>query len=348
MTPEESIYYPFVKLGTFFRDYTSNKNGLNEKKRLTFENVIETAKQQNGWFTLNNLKYAIAQWGELLTEANLKEWLSAYNLNLEKEAKTVGIVMAGNIPLVGLHDFLCVLLSGNNALIKLSSNDKALVPFIADFLIEENIYFKNRITFTATQLTNFDAVIATGSNNTSRYFEYYFGKYPNIIRKNRNSVAVLTGEETTEQLKNLATDVFQYFGLGCRSVSKIYIPDNYDIDILYKAFEDYKSVLDNHKYNNNYTYNKAVYLMSDFKFFDNGFLLLKEEKSLASPIATLYYEYYSDKKDLLKKVELKKEDIQCIVHNSKSDKYINFGETQQPKLADYADGIDTMQFLANL
>lgn len=348
MTLEESIYYPFVKLGTFFRAYITNKNVLKDKKQLAFENALVTASQQNGWFTLSNLEYAVAQWGEQLTESNLTAWLSAYNLKQKKEAKTVGIVMAGNIPLVGLHDFLCVLLSGNNALIKLSSNDNVLVPFIAEFLIEENIDFKNRITFTATQLTNFDAVIATGSNNTSRYFEYYFGKYPNIIRKNRNSVAVLTGEETTEQLKNLAIDVFQYFGLGCRSVSKIYIPDNYDIDTLYKAFEEYKHVLDNHKYNNNYTYNKAVYLMSDFKFFDNGFLLLKQEESLASPIATLYYEYFSDKEELLQKLELKKEDIQCIVSNSKTDEFINFGETQQPNLSDYADGIDTMQFLTNL
>jgi len=197
-------------------------------------------------------------------------------------------------------------------------------------------------------LTNFDAVIATGSNNTTRYFEHYFGKYPNIIRNNRNSVAILTGNETQKELEKLGDDIFQYFGLGCRSVSKIFVPKDYNFDSLFNALYKFKDIINYKKYENNYDYNKAVYLMSLFKLQENGFIMLKEDKNYASPIATLFYEYYDSFDNLILKLELESEQIQCIVSNKNTSNFVKFGETQQPKLWDYADGIDTLNFLLTI
>jgi len=255
--------------------------------------------------------------------------------------------MAGNIPLVGFHDFLSVLISGNSVLVKLASNDKHFLPLIAKYLEYVEPSFNSKITFTEEKLTNFDAAIATGSNNTARYFDYYFGKYPNIIRKNRNSVAVITGNETENELKGLGEDIFRYFGLGCRSVSKLFVPKNYDFDNLFKAIYEYHDIINYAKYQNNYDYNKAVYLMSEFKLLENGFLMLKEDQSYASPIASLFYEYYDDLNQLTEKLDTDTEQIQCVVSNS-IENAIPFGKTQQPSLTDYADGVDTLAFLAQL
>ena len=256
--------------------------------------------------------------------------------------------MAGNIPLVGFHDFLCVILSGNRVLAKLSSNDTVLLPFIGEFLMANDADLKDKIEFTEGKMIGFDAVIATGSNNTGRYFAYYFGQYPHIIRRNRNSVAVLTPDTTETQLEGLGNDVFRYFGLGCRSVSKLFVPKGYSLDALFNALFPWKTVLEHHKYVNNYDYNKAVYLMSDSKILDNGFLILKEDSNYGSPIATLFFEYYDDKEDLAKRLEAEAEAIQCIVSEGFMDSEIPFGQTQSPKLSDYADGIDTMKFLHQL
>ncbi len=255
--------------------------------------------------------------------------------------------MAGNIPLVGFHDFLSVLIAGHSVVVKQSSNDKHFLPLITKYLEHVEPSFKGAIAFTEEKLTDFDAAIATGSNNTARYFDYYFGKYPNIIRKNRNSITVVTGNETEAELKGLGEDVFRYFGLGCRSVSKLFVLKGYDFDQLFKAIFEYSDIINYKKYQNNYDYNKAVYLMSEFDLLENGFLMLKEDKSYSSPIASLFYEYYDDVDSLQEKLRQDEDDIQCIVSNA-LENAVPFGQTQQPSLTDYADGVDTLEFLSEL
>jgi hypothetical protein len=312
-----------------------------------FESILRKAEAENGWFTQENIKFALKSWGDALSKENLQQWISKYKIE-DIEPKTVAIIMAGNIPLVGFHDFLSVLISGNKVLAKLSSNDKTLLPFLAEYLISVEPEFKNYIEFTDGKLENFDAVIATGSNNTARYFEYYFGKYPNIIRKNRNSAAILTGNETEEELKNLADDIFTYFGLGCRNVSKLYIPENYDFEAFFKGMFSWKEIIHNHKYINNYDYNKAVYLMDSFPLLDNEFMLLKEDTAFSSPISVVFYEKYNSFEDLSKELEEQSENIQCVVSKAGINNEIPFGKAQNPELWDYADGIDTVEFLLKL
>ncbi len=308
---------------------------------------IDAAIHHNGWFTKENILFSIKQWSNALTKENLDNWLSAYSFT-ESESKTIGTIMAGNIPLVGFHDFLSVLISGNKILVKQSSNDNQLLPFLSSYLIAIEPRFKERISFTFDKLKSFDAIIATGSDNTSRYFEYYFSKVPNVIRKNRNSVAVLTGNETKEQLQALGEDIFRYYGLGCRSVSKLMIPKDYKFDLFFEAMYDYHDIMNSAKYANNYDYNKAVYLMSNYKLFENGFLMLKEDESYASPIATLFYEKYESMDLLTKKIEQDKEKIQCVVGSGFLPECVEFGQTQNPELSDYADGIDIIQFLTTI
>ncbi|MEZ4811031.1 MAG: acyl-CoA reductase [Allomuricauda sp.] len=342
------ILEAFVKLGNLITDFCENCYSNDFKGDVDFKEAVEKAEQQNGWFTQGNILFALGQWSSLLTREKLIQWLSNYDLSAEHAPKTIGIVMAGNIPLVGFHDFLCVLMSGNKVLAKLSSNDKVLLPFLAKYLIQQEPQLKDRISFTEGKFEDFDAVIATGSNNTGRYFEYYFGKKPNIIRKNRNSVAILTGTESKEQLIALGEDIFRYFGLGCRNVSKIFVPEGYAFEPLFNALFAFKDSIVHHKYANNYDYNKAVYLMSDFKILDNGFLMLKKDEGFSSPIATLFYSHYDSENDLRRKLESQKEHIQCIVSHGKNKDDIPFGETQKPKLLDYADGMDTMDFLLKI
>lgn len=308
---------------------------------------IEMAVHHNGWFTKDNVLFSLEEWAQALTLDNLGKWITPYSLDAITP-KTVAIIMAGNIPLVGFHDFISVLISGHNVVAKQSSNDKILLPILADYLKAINSEYNHRINFTTGRLESFDAVIATGSNNTARYFEYYFANKPSIIRKNRNSVAVLTGNETTDQLQALGEDIFRYFGLGCRNVSKLYVPKNYDFDSFYKALQPYDSLMNHAKYANNYDYNKAVYLMSEFKMLDNGFLVLKEDESFGSPIATTFWESYTDLDALKKNLEDNKENLQCIVANNLLEEEVKFGETQHPKLWDYADNVDILSFLSNL
>lgn len=338
----------FVKLGHLFREFCENRNDIDNQWSANLHDALNSAKIHNPWFTLENLEHSLAYWGQALTEKKLRDWLGAYEFNYDINPKTIGIIMAGNIPLVGFHDFLCVLFSGNMILAKLSDTDKVLLPFIKQFLMHSDPSLAEKIHFATGKLENFDAIIATGSNNTSRYFDHYFGKYPNIIRKNRNSVAVLTGNETTRQLEMLGEDVFRYFGLGCRSVSKIYVPEGYEFDSLFESLSKWKELADNHRYGNNYDYNKAVYLMSDFKFLDSGFFLLKEDESLSSPIATLNYARYSSLDELKLELKEKREALQCVVAEGFIDGEVNFGETQFPRLSDYADQLDTLKFLQNL
>ena len=313
-----------------------------------FEELIEQQKAYNGWFTKENVIRAITEIGNLLNEHQLNEWISSYSIP-DNVNKNIGVIMAGNIPLVGFHDFLCVLISGNKIQAKLASNDSTLIKKIGEILLFIEPAFFDKISF-VDRLENFDAVIATGSNNTARYFHQYFSNYPHIIRKNRNAVAIINENDTLEDIKPLGRDVFQYFGLGCRSVSKLFLPKGYRIATIFEAFYDeYQEVTNNNKYANNYDYNKAVYLLGNNQLLDNGFILLKEDVSLSSPVGVLHYEYYDSLTYLQKRLEEEKNEIQCVVSSKNSSlTNLTFGQAQSPSLTDYADGIDTMKFLLEL
>lgn len=343
----------FIELGKFLNQFNLEKNTqaddvkYNEIYFERFIALIELSQSHNGWFTPEQVYFSINSWAEALTETNINQWISKYDFS-EVKTKTVGLILAGNIPLVGFHDFLSVLISGHKVLVKTSSNDQHLLPFLANYLIESAPDFKNYIEFTEGKLQNFDAVIATGSNNTARYFEYYFKDKPSIIRKNRNSVAVLDGNETQEDLTNLGEDIFRYFGLGCRNVSKLFVPKGYDFKKFFESIFAYQDIIKYEKYANNYDYNKAVFLMSLYKLLDNGFVTIKEDTSYASPISSVFYEFYEDSKEIESRLENDRDSIQCIVSNSLIKNSIPFGQTQKPKLWDYADNIDTLDFLLHL
>lgn len=332
-----SILLSFEHLGTF----------LTQKRNTRFEEIISKSHIFNPWFTSPNVEFALHTWSKTLDKNKIQQWHEQWKNNINKKPtiKKIGIVMAGNIPVVGLHDLLCVLASGNIALVKLSSKDDKLIPYLVKKLIEFDIEIKSKIKF-INKLENFDAVIATGSNNTSRYFESYFGKYPHIIRKNRTSVAVLNGNETLNQLKDLSDDIFTYFGLGCRNISKLFVPNGYDFGKLMESFQKYSDVLIHNKYMNNYEYNKAMLLLNQVPHLDNGFILLKEDTSLFSPTAVLHYEYYNKTEAVIKYLEKEKKSIQCVVSTSKTINDCHMpGKTQFPELWDYADQINTMNFL---
>jgi len=343
----------FTKLGDFLSQFSNNK--IEKKPHIEhndiffdgFQHQIKLAQEHNSWFTKDNILFALQSWSKALTEEKLHHFISDVDLS-NTSSKKVAIIMAGNIPLVGFHDFLSVLTSGHSVIVKQSSNDKHLLPFLSKYLeyVEED--FKGKITFTDEKLTAFDAVIATGSNNTARYFEHYFKNKPSIIRKSRNSVAVITGKETDEDFEKLADDIFQYFGLGCRSVSKLYVPKDFDFNPFFNGMFVKKDIINNAKYANNYDYNKAVYLMSEFDLLENGFLMIKEDESYASPIATIFYEYYDNEVDLKIKLHQDKEKIQCIVAKDFLENEVAFGQTQHPELTDFADGVNTLEFLSKI
>ncbi|NUY79346.1 acyl-CoA reductase [Flavobacterium sp. MAH-1] len=343
----------FVKLGDFLRQFVAYEPVKddsvlkNDEFFEPFKSLIALSQSHNGWYTPEQVRFSIAAWADSLTSKNLTDWLSRYDIP-EREPKTVGLVLAGNIPLVGFHDFVSVVLSGHKALVKLSSNDQHLLPFLAKYLMSIAPGLKNFIGFTEGKLEGFDAVIATGSNNTARYFEYYFKDVPSIIRKNRNSVAVLTGNETTDELEALGEDIFRYFGLGCRNVSKLFVPKGYDFAKFFEAMFAQKDVIQYEKYANNYDYNKAVFLMSNFKLLDNGFLTIKEDTNYASPISSIFYEFYDDLETVKTRLENESDQIQCIVSAGIVGNSIRFGQTQKPELWDYADNIDTLSFLSKL
>ncbi len=338
----------FNKLGTYLRDID-----MQVKQEITiehFKHVLQQASLNNEWFTIENILFSIKNIAESLSEQNLNKWLNNYpEIETYNQSKNVALIMAGNIPLVGFHDLLCTLISGHKAIVKLSSKDDVLLKAIAELLYQINPEFKNYIHFTDERLKNFDAVIATGSNNSAQYFEYYFGKYPNIIRKNRNSVAVLSGKESKKELELLAEDIFMYFGLGCRNVSKLYIPDDLDLDKIFKAVYHYKDVINHNKYANNYTYNRSVYMMNKIDFFENGFMILKEDIGMSSPISVVFYERYKNLETVKQRLEIDKEQIQCVVSNVKDlPQQVSFGKAQKPELWDYADNVDTLKFLLQL
>lgn len=336
------------EIGEFLKNYLDKKyDNKKDSKLIDFEIVIKQAQLSNPWFTDENIKVNLTYWSEKLSKPSLNQWIDLYNFK-DSKRRNIAIIMAGNIPLVGFHDFLCVFLSGNNSIIKLSSNDKHILPFLTNLIISKNNKLSERVTYLDGMLKNYEAVIATGSDNTSRYFEYYFKNKQSIIRKNRNSIAILDGNETDDDLKSLSYDILTYFGLGCRNVSKLYVPKNYNFDSFFNSIFDYKDLINNHKYANNYDYNKAIYLMSEYKFLDNGFFMIKQGTEMYSPISTINYEYYHNTTLLEKSIKQKEDNIQCVVSNIQFKGKIDFGQTQNPPLNQYADNIDVIEFLLTI
>ena len=337
LSPEKRIT-AFVELGQLIKKLHSEEK----------EALFRRANNENSWFTETSMESALAGLVELLQPENLKQWLSAYIFPKENVAKRVGVLMAGNIPGVGFHDLMCVLISGNTAVIKLSSSDSFFTKWLIARLVEIEPRFEKHIQL-EEMLKGMDAYIATGSDNSARYFNYYFGKYPSVIRANRTSVAILTGGESIEELEKLGMDIFLYFGLGCRNVSKIYLKDVEQLQQFLDVMERFNWVASSHKYVNNYDYNKSIYLVNREPHLDNGFLLLKESQELVSPIGVLYYEIYETQDELLKKLESVGSKIQCVVGNpALIPGVISFGKAQFPKPWDYADNVDTMKFLLEL
>lgn len=339
----------FVQLGLFINRHLNNQ-WLTKEERFhnDLNKLTEVAFSYNGWFTPDNITRALEGIAKMLQKDDLEQFCS--QITEPGSPKTIAVIMAGNIPAVGFHDLMSVLLSGHNILIKVSSDDPAFIPFLAGMLIYFEPEFASRINFSEARLNNFDAVIATGSNNTAKHFEYYFGKYPNIIRKNRTSVAILKGDEDFDTLKELGKDIFFYFGLGCRNVSKVYVPEGYKFDPLFEALYDYKYVIDNKKYNNNYEYNRAIYLLDLIPFLDNNFLMIKEDKGLHAPTSVLFYEHYTNQNQVVENIKALEADLQCIVSNFDLNgiKTIPFGKAQEPSIFDFADNVNTLDFLKRI
>lgn len=309
----------------------------------TLQAVQQKAYTQNPWFSIEFINLSLTNIANnFLQKEVLAKWANAYAVQEPSTPKNVGIVMAGNIPLVGFHDLLCVFISGHKAIIKASSKDEVLIKHIAEKIFEWNEDAKNYIVF-AEQLKNCDAYIATGSNNSSRYFEYYFSKYPHIIRRNRTSVAVLNGSETNEELDLLADDMQLYFGMGCRNVTRLFVPEGYDFIPLLDALRKYNYFADFHKYRNNYDYQLALLIMNHKFYMTNESVILTENENIFAPVSQVNYSYYNEPKTLAKSLQENK-DIQCIIGKG----FTAFGQAQSPSLTDYADGIDTMQFLKGI
>jgi len=322
-----------VKLGSYL---SSNEEGWQEAKHKAY--------LENHWFEPQFIDLSARNIAEnYLRPEQIDTVVDRYHVpGKNNHPKNVGIVMAGNIPMVGFHDLFCVFLTGHYARVKPSSKDEVLIKHLVEKMKEWDEQVEPYISL-SSMIRNCDAYIATGSNNSSRYFEYYFGKYPSIIRKNRTSVAILTGKESRDELEKLADDVYQYFGLGCRNVTKIFVPKNYDFIPLLGAFRKYDHLADHHKYKNNYDYNLAVHMLNNEYYMTNGSIILVENRSPFSPISQLHYEYYDHEEEVRERL---KDDanIQCVV----GEKEIGFGGAQCPQVCDYADGVDTMEFLMRL
>ncbi len=345
---QEEIISAFAQLGKLMRALGNNEGwsdfsiGLTENEFSDMNSLIKSQFHSNGWFIEDNVRKSLLALGSQLTEPKLTSWLREYSV--AEKPKKVGVIMAGNIPLVGFHDFLCVICSGNFALCKLSSTDRYLLPTLAKFLIQFLPSLSDRMEFTEARMNGMEAVIATGNDNSLQYFEQYFGKLPHIFRKNRTSVAIIDGSESKEHLSKLGQDIFGYFGLGCRNVSHLLLPINYDLDQFFGAIINHSSIIDNNKYANNYDYNKAVYLMNLHNLLDNNFVLLRESEELFSPLSMIHFHYYSSPEDIQNYLEKHTEKIQVVVGSN----YTQFGEAQCPNLDDYADNLNVLDWLVNL
>lgn len=338
----------FVKLGDEFVSILEGNAKTNSGKKLFA--LLPELFHRNGWYTEKNVRHRLQTLAAGLKKEVLDQWLSSYSISENTVPKNIGVILAGNIPLVGFDDFRCVLISGNKFFGKIPSDDKILLPIIGEMLIEIENRFSDKIIFEENQLRGMDAIIATGSNNSSRYFEHYFAKYPHIIRKNRNGIAVLTGKESKEELASLGDDIFRYFGLGCRSVTKLFVPENYNFNLFFESIYDWGAeILNNNKYMNNYDYHKTLYLLSSIPLLDNNFLLLKEDEGISSPPGVVFYEKYSSIGELSEKLKMEQEFIQCIIGNQNDIvPTIPFGHSQLTFPSDYADGVDVIKFLISL
>jgi len=345
---KEDIIKGFSQLGKLMialgenREWEDFSLGVTADEYLQLQTTINRQVSFNGWFTKENVRQSLRALGERLNEDELLEWTRSYSF--ASSPKSVGLIMAGNIPLVGFHDFLCVLISGHKAVCKLSSDDKTLLPALANHLMEFSPELKNRISFSTGRIGDIDAVIATGSDNSLKYFEQYFGKYPHIFRNSRTSVAVLSGEETKEEIEQLGADIFTYFGLGCRNVSHLILPKGFRHERFFEGVFNHSEVINNNKYGNNYDYNKTVYLMNQHNLLDNNFVLLRESEELFSPLAMLHYHFYDSQEEVDAYLNAHKDQIQAVVGMGG----LEFGEAQKPGLADYADGVDVMAWLGEL
>jgi len=326
--------------------WPGHSSGSNEEEYLQLDREVQRAHLANGWMTEENVRHAFLAWSEVLQHPSLEKWTVGYPELASPRApeRTVGLVLAGNIPLVGLHDVLCVWLSGHRSRVKCSSQDPALIPALVHVLDRFIPGTAERILFSTGKLGEVEAVIATGSNNTARYFEHYFGHLPRIVRKSRVSVAVLDGTETPEELTLLGEDIFRYYGLGCRNVAKLYIPADFALDRYFMAIYPWSAIINHNKYGNNYDYTRALWLLDGVQFLENGFALVKEDLQLPSPVATVFYERYTDRAAVNVKLKELAASIQCVVGHGQ----VAFGTTQQPALSDYADGVDTLRFLLDL
>ena len=309
-----------------------------------WQQVKQQANRANPWFIPEFIDTASTNIASAFLDRKLlQEWAETYYVAGENPAPiTVGLVMAGNIPMVGFHDMLCIFITGHHQVIKLSAKDDVLVKHLVDKMTEWQSLVKNNISFAET-LKGCDAYIATGSNNTSRYFDYYFGKKPNIIRRNRTSVAVLDGSETTDELEMLASDIQQYFGLGCRNVTKLYVPHDYNFEPLLQALKRFDHYNDLHKYRHNYDYQLALLMMGRKLYMTNGSILLHEAEDMFTAVSRVNFEYYSNRDELIETLKNDKR-VQAII----SKQTVPFGQAQKPSLTDYADGVDTMKFLTSL
>ncbi|RRQ45965.1 acyl-CoA reductase [Chryseobacterium sp. SC28] len=331
------------KLGNFIHGFLTKAEIDYDEKEARFGALIRRSEIENPWFTSDYQRYNLQQWAGLFTRENVENWLSKYPLS--RTPKRVGLILAGNIPLVGFHDVISVILSGHIPIIKLSSKDRLVLPFLLE--LWNGFSDKELVYEIVERLENFDAVIATGSNNTARYLEYYFKNHLSIIRKNRTSIAVLRGDETDEELRLLADDIFLYFGLGCRNVTKLLIPNDMTLDRLFENFVNYQNIINHNKYANNYDYNRAVYLLNQDLFWDNNFVMLREDEKLFSPLSVVNFSRYQTMEDVNRFIENHKNDIQTIVAKPELGlKSIAFGEAQHPSLDTYADDVDTMAFLS--
>ncbi|MDF1575773.1 MAG: acyl-CoA reductase [Bacteroidales bacterium] len=362
MHTKASFITALARLGKFLRQFPDGtapheihpESGLEKLNSLhftAFSEILENEPVLNPWFTREALMKSLTGIAAMLEEEVLRKWLDPYwnKTGSFKASLTVGLILAGNIPLVGFHDILCVLASGHKVLAKPSSKDSRLIRIVAELLSDIDRELGNKIEFAGEKLTGMDAVIATGSNQSARYFEYYFRNIPHIIRKNRNGVAVLSGNESEAELAALGDDIFTYFGMGCRNVTKLYIPQTYDLKILLAVLDRFQHLYQHNKYGNNVDYYRTIYLMNLVDFLDNGILLLKEDPSVASPVGVVFYERYSDLGFVQKELELHKEEIQCVVStNPEIEGAILPGSTQEPMPWDYADGVDTIRFLMEL
>jgi len=339
-----------LSLNDRIRVFTAVGTVLENLSESELEELIVRAQSENSWFTPKSVTFAKEGLQRYLNEEKLQHWTKALPTQ-PASVKKIGLVMAGNIPWVGFHDLLTVLISGQHALVKLSSQDSFLIQYIINIITELEPQLESYITV-VDKLNTADAIIATGGDNTSRYFEYYFAKYPHIIRKNRTGVAVLNGSESEDELRALGEDIFRYFGLGCRNVSKLFVPEQYDFEPLFQALQPYENVAHHHKYNNNYDYNKSIYLVNREPFLDTGFALFRQSDQLVSPISVVYYESYPNKDELKQKLSAVEEKIQCVVAKQplypEQQNHVLFGQAQQPDLWDYADGVNTLEFIQDV